>query len=58
MLVYFSEKAKTFKCSTLWAQYSMVKSCMVIYDNIDISKYGKLVSFLKRNSDGYSGKKI
>lgn len=57
MLVYFNEKAKTFKCSTVWAQYSMVKSCMVIYDNIDISKYGKLVSFLKRNSDGYSAKK-
>ncbi|XP_031331917.1 uncharacterized protein LOC116162438 [Photinus pyralis] len=57
MLVYFSEKAKNYKCSTVWAQYSMVRSCMLIYDNIDISKFRKLVSFLKRNSDGYAPKK-
>lgn len=57
MLVYFSEKAKKYKCSTVWAQYSMVRSCMLIYDNVDISKFPKLISFLKRNSDGYSPKK-
>ena len=28
-----------------------------MYDNIDIRQYKKLVSFLKRNSDGYSAKK-
>uniref|UniRef100_A0A1Y1JXN8 Uncharacterized protein n=1 Tax=Photinus pyralis TaxID=7054 RepID=A0A1Y1JXN8_PHOPY len=57
MLVYFSEKAKKYKCSTVWAQYSMVRSCMLIYDNVDINKFPKLISFLKRNSDGYSPKK-
>ncbi|KAJ8974142.1 hypothetical protein NQ317_007317 [Molorchus minor] len=36
---YFSENAKNYKSSTLWAQYSMVKSCLIIYDNIDISKF-------------------
>ncbi|KAJ8968092.1 hypothetical protein NQ317_005576 [Molorchus minor] len=35
LLAYFSENAKNYKSSTLWAQYSMVKSCLIIYDNID-----------------------
>ncbi|KAJ8985522.1 hypothetical protein NQ317_019905, partial [Molorchus minor] len=36
LLAYFSENAKNYKSSTLWAQYSMVKSCSIIYDdNID-----------------------
>ncbi|KAJ8972914.1 hypothetical protein NQ317_011481 [Molorchus minor] len=39
LLAYFSENAKNYKSSTLWAQYSMVKSCLIIYDNIDISKF-------------------
>jgi hypothetical protein len=47
LLVFFGEKAKTFKSSTLWAQYSMMKACMSIYDNVDISKFSKLVAFLK-----------
>ncbi|KAJ8976493.1 hypothetical protein NQ317_018437 [Molorchus minor] len=37
LLAYFSENAKNYKSSTLWAQYSMVKSCLIIYDNIDIA---------------------
>ncbi|KAJ8969130.1 hypothetical protein NQ317_003254, partial [Molorchus minor] len=42
LLAYFSENAKNYKSSTLWAQYSMVKSCLIIYDNIDISKFSKV----------------
>ncbi|KAJ8984073.1 hypothetical protein NQ317_006571, partial [Molorchus minor] len=57
LLAYFSENAKTYKSSTLWAQYSMVKSCLIIYDNIDISKFPKLIAFLKRTGDGYQAKK-
>ncbi|KAJ8975417.1 hypothetical protein NQ317_012593 [Molorchus minor] len=48
LLAYFSENAKNYKSSTLWAQYSMVKSCLIIYDNIDISKFPKLIAFLKK----------
>ncbi|KAJ8976500.1 hypothetical protein NQ317_018444 [Molorchus minor] len=51
LLAYFSENAKNYKSSTLWAQYSMVKSCLIIYDNIDISKFPKLIAFLKRTDD-------
>lgn len=57
LLAYFSENAKNYKSSTLWAQYSMVKSCLIIYDNIDISKFPKLIAFLKRTGDGYQAKK-
>ncbi|KAJ8973437.1 hypothetical protein NQ317_016270, partial [Molorchus minor] len=31
LLAYFSENAKNYKSSTLWAQYSMVKSSLIIY---------------------------
>ncbi|KAJ8983056.1 hypothetical protein NQ317_013261 [Molorchus minor] len=58
LLAYFSENAKNYMSSTLWAQYSMVKSCLIIYDNIDISKFPKLIAFLKRTGDGYQAKKI
>jgi hypothetical protein len=57
LLVFFGEKVKTFKFSTLWAQYSMIKAFMSIYDNVNISKFSKLVAFLKRNSEGYLPKK-
>ncbi|KAJ8976170.1 hypothetical protein NQ317_002058 [Molorchus minor] len=57
LLAYFSENAKNYKSSTLWAQYSMVKSFLIIYDNIDISKFPKLIAFLKRTGDGYQAKK-
>ncbi|KAJ8972420.1 hypothetical protein NQ317_002270 [Molorchus minor] len=57
LLAYFSENAKNYKSSTLWAQYSMVKSCLIIYDNIDISKFPKLIAFLKKTGDGYQAKK-
>ncbi|KAJ8974024.1 hypothetical protein NQ317_016578 [Molorchus minor] len=49
LLAYFSENAKNYKSSTLWAQYSMVKSCLIIYDNIDISKFPKLIAFFEKN---------
>ncbi|KAJ8976728.1 hypothetical protein NQ317_004279 [Molorchus minor] len=49
MLAYLHEKSDEYKSSTVWAQYSMLKSCMIVYDNIDISKYAKLMAFLKRN---------
>ena len=57
MLPYCSEKAKLFKASTVWAQYSMVKACVQVHDNVNINKYCKLVSFLKRNSDRYQAKR-
>ncbi|KAJ8985837.1 hypothetical protein NQ317_012078 [Molorchus minor] len=60
LLAYFRVKnAKNYKSSTLWAQYSMgLSHCLIIYDNIDISKFPKLIAFLKRTGEGYQAKKI
>ena len=57
LLAYFLEKSKTGKCSTLWSYYSMLKSMLLVKSNIDISKFRKLLAFIKRKSDGYSPKK-
>lgn len=56
-LVYFEEKSKLWKSSTLWSKFSMIKAELKIKENVDISKYHKLVAFLKRKSVGYRPKK-
>jgi hypothetical protein len=58
LLAYFVAKSKTMKSSTLWSTYSMlIKATINIKHNIDISKFNKLVPFLKRMSDNYKPKK-
>jgi len=57
MLVYFQEHVKTKKASSLWAIYSMLKSTISLKENIDISKYFKLIAFLKRQNTTYKAKK-
>lgn len=57
LLAYFGEKAKSVKGSTLWALYSMLKSTCNIKENVDIGKYLKLISFLKKQMVGYRPKK-
>jgi hypothetical protein len=57
VLGYMSEQAKVQKSSTLWSRYSMLKASLVVNNNVDITKYCKLVAFLKRQSVGYKAKK-
>lgn len=57
LLAYFEIQSKKKKSSTLWSIYSMLRSCINIYKNIDISQYTKLQAFLKRLSEGYEAKK-
>lgn len=57
LLVYFDEKSKQFKPSTLWSTYSKLKATLSINQDIDISKYVKLIAFLKHQSVGYKPKK-
>lgn len=57
LLAYFSEESKSYKAATLWSYYSMIKACLQIKENIDISKYNRLIAFLKRQSEGYKPKK-
>jgi hypothetical protein len=49
VLVYFQEKSQNYKSSTLWSLYSMLKTTVNLRDNVDISKFPKLISLLKRN---------
>ncbi|KAJ8913790.1 hypothetical protein NQ315_002696 [Exocentrus adspersus] len=57
VLVYFTELAKKYKSSSLWAYYSMLKSTLNIYHNINIENYKRLQVFLKRQSEGHRPKK-
>jgi hypothetical protein len=48
LIAYFDMQSKTKKSSTLWSIYSMLRSCLNIYKNVDISRYAKLQAFLKK----------
>lgn len=57
ILAYFADIADKYKSSSLWSFYSMLKAVLKIKHDIDLEKYGKLRSFLKRTSEGYEPKK-
>ena len=57
LLAYFNEMAAKYKPSTLWSQYSMLKSTIKTKNNVDLARYVNLTAFLKRLSDGYKPKK-
>lgn len=58
LLAYYqrlSEQNK--KSSTLWTSYSMLRACLNVHENLDISQFARLQAFLKRQSEGYVPKK-
>lgn len=57
LLAFFGEKSKTVKSSTLWSLYSKIKSILAVNHAVDISKYYKLIAFLKKQNIGYRPKK-
>lgn len=56
LLVYFNELIER-EVKSLWSIYSMLKSCLILHENIDISKYAKLISYLKRKTANHIPKK-
>jgi hypothetical protein len=58
VLAYLMEKSKTVKSSTLWSTYSMLKLTLNIRDGIDVTKFLKLVPFLKKKVSWLSGEKV
>jgi hypothetical protein len=54
--LHTSSKNQNRKSPTLWSTYSMLKATINVKHNIHISKFNKLVSFLKRMSDNYKPK--
>ncbi|KAJ8979476.1 hypothetical protein NQ317_009463 [Molorchus minor] len=57
LIAYMKKLSCDIKPSTLWTTYSMLKTMINIKNNIDISIYPKLRSFLKLKSTGYKTKK-
>lgn len=57
LLAYFQSLIGKFKPSSLWVEYSKLKSTLNIYNQTDISKYPKLLAFLKRKCEGFKAKK-
>lgn len=50
LLAFFKEKSLIWKPSTLWSQYSMLKSMIHLNHQIRLDSYLKLITFLKRKS--------
>lgn len=58
LLAYFVLRNKTLTSpGSLWAEYSMLKATIFLYDSIDISKFAVLIAFLKRKNVGHKAKK-
>jgi site-specific recombinase XerD len=57
LIGYFELQRRKYKASTLWTIYSMLRSCLKIYKDVDISKYNKLQALLKRASQHYTPRK-
>ncbi|XP_011299682.1 uncharacterized protein [Fopius arisanus] len=56
-LVYFHDQSKKLKASTLWSEWSMLKSVLDLSHNINLKTFQKLGAFLKKQSKGYRPKK-
>lgn len=57
LLVYFEHSSKSYLSSTLWSQFSMIKSTLNAKHNVDITPYTRLRAFLKRIAKNYTPKK-
>ncbi|KAK4875617.1 hypothetical protein RN001_012039 [Aquatica leii] len=57
MISFFKGKRETFKSSTLWKLYSMLRTMLNIRQNIDIAKFANLQVLLKNYSKSYIAKK-
>ncbi|CAH1364246.1 unnamed protein product, partial [Tenebrio molitor] len=58
LLAYFVIRNEKLKSpSSLWAEYSMLKSTIFLHDSVDISKFSTVIAFLKKKNVGYRPKK-
>lgn len=57
LLMYFEILGEKYKPTSLWSQYSMLKRTINIHENIDITGYNSILSFLKGKAQGYQCKK-
>lgn len=57
MLAYFKEMSNKYAPSSMWAKYSMIKTMINLKEKVDIGKYTAITALLKRNAEGFVGKK-
>ena len=57
MLAYLNTELKDLKASTVWSNFSMIKSYLQTHRNINISNYQHVLSYLKRKMENYQAKK-
>jgi hypothetical protein len=58
MLAYMLKRCEQLKSpASLWCEYSMLKATINCNKKIDISKFPKLIGFLKSKNNGYRPKK-
>lgn len=57
VLAYMTELSETKSGASLWSTYSMLKSTLLLKENVDIKQYNLVISFLKRKFEGHRPKK-
>lgn len=48
LMTYFSGLSKEYSPASMWSYYSMLKATLLANNNVDISRYKKLTTFLKQ----------
>lgn len=56
-MAYFIKLSRTYKSSSLWTTYSMLRRTIKISHNINLEEYSKLREYLKNMSEGQHVKK-
>ncbi|XP_051156944.1 uncharacterized protein LOC127278975 [Leptopilina boulardi] len=56
-LALLSAKSKIWKPSTLWSQFSMLRTTVKLNDNVDSGFFKKVIAFLMKYLKGYCLKK-
>lgn len=57
LLDYFHELSYTYCAASLWKYFSMLRSTLRIYHNVNLGCYHKLRAFMKAKAKGYKSKK-
>jgi hypothetical protein len=57
ILAYLSDLSQKHQSSTLWSIHSMLKSTLLVKNNVNIGSFTKVTAFLNKQSVGHVAKK-
>ncbi|HJY23391.1 MAG TPA: hypothetical protein VJ279_10920 [Hanamia sp.] len=57
ILAFFHHVLSSYKSSSLWTKFSMLRTTIKLNDGIDIGTYPSVIAFLKRKGEGFKAKK-